>query len=156
LLTPIKQRLKQYEKQNMKALLILFLLITTSCFSQDTTIVESPKVPAEYQGGAAMMQKFIAENVSYPREAIENNEQGRVYLIFVVEKNGSISNIEVVKGVSEAINKEAIRLVSSMPKWIPGEDDKQVARTNVRLPINFTLSNGMEEEEPKKKKRRRR
>ena len=86
------------------------------------------------------MQKWIAENVQYPQTAIEMNEQGKVYLSFVVEPDGSISNIAIERGVSGDLDKEAKRLVRKMPKWSPGEAKGKKARTRCRLPINFTLN----------------
>ena len=105
-----------------------------------TTIIEFPDVEASFSGGTVEMQKWIINNVHYPQTAIELNEQGRVYLSFVVEKNGTISNIKVERGVSDDLDKEAKRLLRSMPKWIAGEAAGKKARTRCRLPINFTLN----------------
>ena len=103
-------------------------------------IIDFPDVEASFPGGAAAMQKWIAEHVNYPQTAIEMNEQGRVYLSFVVEADGSISNIAVERGVSNDLDKEAKRLLRQMPKWSPGEAKGKKARTRCRLPINFTLN----------------
>jgi len=103
-------------------------------------IIDFPDVEASFPGGAAAMQKWIAEHVNYPQTAIEMNEQGRVYLSFVVEADGSISNIAVERGVSNDLDKEAKRLLRQMPKWSPGEAKGKKARTRFRLPINFTLN----------------
>jgi len=103
-------------------------------------IIEFPDVEATFLGGAAAMQKWIAENVQYPQTAIEMNEQGKVYLSFVVEPDGSITNITIERGVSGDLDKEAKRLVRKMPKWAPGEAKGKKARTRCRLPINFTLN----------------
>lgn len=103
--------------------------------------IEWPDVEAMFDGGAAEMQRWINDHVNYPQDAIEMNEQGRVYLKFVVEKDGSISNIGIERGVSESLDREAKRLLRNMPKWIPGEAKGTKARTICRLPINFTLAN---------------
>lgn len=103
-------------------------------------IIDFPDVEASFPGGAAAMQKWIADNVNYPQTAIEMNEQGRVYLSFVVEADGSISNIAVERGVSADLDKEAKRLLRQMPKWSAGEAKGKKARTRCRLPINFTLN----------------
>lgn len=103
--------------------------------------IEWPDVEAMFDGGAAEMQRWINDHVNYPQDAIEMNEQGRVYLKFVVEKDGSISNIGIERGVSESLDREAKRLLRNMPKWIPGEAKGKKARTICRLPINFTLAN---------------
>ncbi|MBL1278723.1 MAG: energy transducer TonB [Fluviicola sp.] len=103
-------------------------------------IIDFPDVEAGFPGGAAAMQKWIADNVKYPQTAIEMNEQGRVYLSFVVEPNGSISNIKIERGVSADLDREAKRLLRKMPKWNAGEAKGRKARTRCRLPINFTLN----------------
>ncbi len=112
----------------------------TTIIDVDPPIIDFPDVEATFMGGAAAMQKWIAENVQYPQTAIEMNEQGKVYLSFVVEPDGSISNIAIERGVSGDLDKEAKRLVRKMPKWSPGEAKGKKARTRCRLPINFTLN----------------
>ncbi len=105
-------------------------------------IIDFPDFEAQFSGGAEGMQQWIATNVQYPQEAITMNEQGRVYLSFIVEANGEITNIEVERGVSESLDAEAVRLLQTMPNWIPGEAKGKKVRTRCRLPINFTLTNG--------------
>ena len=103
-------------------------------------IIEFPDVEAQFPGGAAALQQWIVDNVNYPQTAIEMNEQGRVYLSFVVEPDGSITNVKVIKGVSKDLDREAKRLVRAMPKWTPGEAAGEKARTRCQIPINFTLN----------------
>jgi protein TonB len=105
----------------------------------DIEIVEIPAKDAQFIGGVAAMQKFINENLNYPDDAIELNMQGRVYLSFVVERDGSVSNVNVERGVFQSIDREAARVVRSFPTWIPGEMPSGKVRTRVRVPINFTL-----------------
>lgn len=120
-------------------------------------IMEFPDVEAEFIGGMPALQKFIFENIVYPTEAIDLGEQGKVYLSFIVEKDGKLSNVTVEKGVSESLNAEAVRLLESMPNWKPGEAHGKKVRTKCMMPINFVLSDGNDEgeEESKKKKRRK-
>ena len=103
-------------------------------------IIEFPDVEAGFPGGTAELQRWIVQNIQYPQTSIEMNEQGRVYLSFVVEADGSISNIAVERGVSADLDKEAKRVVRTMPKWTPGEAKGKKARVRCRLPINFTLN----------------
>ena len=103
-------------------------------------IIDFPDVEAGFPGGAAAMQQWIGENVQYPQTAIEMNEQGRVYLSFVVESDGSIGGIQVERGVSADLDREAKRLLRRMPKWTAGEAGGRKVRTRCRLPINFTLN----------------
>lgn len=102
-------------------------------------VVDFPDVEATFPGGAAAMQQWINDNVQYPQTSIEMNEQGRVYLSFVVETDGSITNIKVERGVSTDLDREAKRVVRKMPHWVPGEAAGEKARTRCRLPIIFTL-----------------
>ncbi len=102
-------------------------------------IIEFPDVEAEFIGGAQEMMIYINQNIQYPITSIEMNEQGKVYLSFVVEPDGTISNVAIERGVSIDIDNEAKRVVRSMPKWSPGESKGKKARTRCRLPINFQL-----------------
>ena len=102
-------------------------------------IIEFPDVEAEFIGGAQALMKYISSNIQYPPTSIEMKEQGKVYLSFVVEPDGSISNVVVERGVSPDLDKEAKRVVRSMPNWKPGESKAKKSRTRCRLPINFQL-----------------
>ena len=85
------------------------------------------------------MVKFLSENVMYPAIARANNIQGRVICQFIVNKDGSISDVTVVRSVDPSLDKEAIRLIKSMPKWQPGEQRGKLVRTKFTLPISFRL-----------------
>jgi len=105
----------------------------------EAEIIDFPDVEAGFPGGAAELQKWIASNVVYPETSIEMEDQGKVYLSFVVESDGSISHISVEKGVSKELDREAKRVVRQMPKWSAGEAGGKKVRTRCRLPIVFTL-----------------
>ncbi len=102
-------------------------------------IIEFPDVEAAFPGGAAAMQKWINDNIQYPQTSIEMGEQGRVYLKFVVEPDGSITNVEIERGVSKDLDREAKRVVRKMPKWVAGEASGKKVATRCRLPIIFQL-----------------
>lgn len=93
----------------------------------------------EFPGGQAEMMKWLQKNVQYPPIAAENNIQGRVMVSFVVEPNGSISNVQVVRGVDPNLDKEAMRVVKSMPKWKPGMQTGKPVRARFTLPVQFRL-----------------
>lgn len=103
-------------------------------------IIEFPDISAEFPGGSSVMMKWINDNLVYPQISIENNHQGRVFVSFVIEKDGSITNVIVERGISVDLDNEAKRIVKKMPKWIPGENSGSVVRSRGRLPINFTLN----------------
>ena len=103
-------------------------------------IVEFPEIDAEFRGRKNAFQSWIAKNVRYPYDAIRQNITGRVYLSFVVEKNGAISNVKVEKSVHELLDEEAIRLISTMPRWKPAKVNRKAVRGRCRVPINFTIN----------------
>ena len=94
----------------------------------------------EFPGGAPEMMKFLATNVKYPEEAYSKGIQGRVILTFIVEKDGSISNVKVAKSVNEAIDAEAVRVVELMPKWKPGKQNGKEVRVKYTIPVTFRMS----------------
>ena len=92
-----------------------------------------------FPGGESAMYEWLGKNIVYPVIAIENRIQGRVTLQFVVEKNGEIGDIKVLRGVDASIDKEALRVVKSMPKWIPGRQGGTPVRVRYTLPVQFKL-----------------
>lgn len=100
-----------------------------------------PAIDAEYIGGIVAMKTFIGETMEYPQESIEMNEQGRVFVTFIVTDDGSVSDVKISRGVSRAIDKEARRIVKSFPKWKPAENAYGKVSTRISLPLNFILTN---------------
>lgn len=99
-----------------------------------------PTVEAQFIGGVVKMTENIVTRLEYPQIDREMGNQGKVYVSFVVEKDGSITGVEIERGVSTTIDREAKRIVASFPKWKPGENDRgMIVRTRVMLPIVFTL-----------------
>lgn len=92
-----------------------------------------------FPGGQVALMKFIEQNKRYPKDALEEKVQGRVIITLVVEKDGSLSNIEVYKGVRPSLDEEALRIVRSMPKWKPGMQDGKHVRVRYFIPISFRL-----------------
>ncbi|HOJ66352.1 MAG TPA: energy transducer TonB [Paludibacteraceae bacterium] len=93
----------------------------------------------QFPGGEQALFKFLNENIKYPVIAQENGIQGRVICQFVVNTDGSIVDIQVVRGVDPSLDKEAVRVIQSMPKWIPGKQRGKPVRVRFTLPINFKL-----------------
>lgn len=83
--------------------------------------------------------KYIQDSIKYPQEAKKQNIQGTVYISCVIEKDGSISTITVLSSANVILNKEAIRVVSNMPKWMPGQQNGKVVRTHILIPVKFRL-----------------
>ena len=92
-----------------------------------------------FPGGQGKLVEFIEENMQYPKECAEKGIYGRVIVAFVVERDGQLSNIRVVKSVHRALDKEALRIVKLMPRWIPGEQNGVTVRVKYIIPIRFSV-----------------
>ncbi len=94
----------------------------------------------QYPGGTSAMFSYLSSNIKYPLVAQENHITGRVIVTFVVECDGKIGDIRVVKSVDPSLDKEAMRVVGAMPKWIPGKlESGEVVRVKYTIPITFSL-----------------
>lgn len=93
----------------------------------------------EFPGGELALRKYIADHIKYPVIAAENGIQGKVYVTFVVDKDGSVSNARIARGVDPSIDQEALRVVNSLPKWKPGKQRGKPVRVSYTVPINFQL-----------------
>jgi protein TonB len=111
----------------------------SSTASDDDVIFSIVEKEAQFPGGHDAMMKFIVKNVKYPQTAIENKIEGTVYVEFVIEKNGEITNVKVIRNVSPELDEEAVRVVSKMPKWKPATLRGKTVRCRFRLPIRFQL-----------------
>ena len=102
-------------------------------------IYEIIEEPSSFPGGEAALLKFISDNIKYPEAAYKAGVSGRVTTRFVINEDGSVSNVEVVRTANEMLNDEAIRVVSSMPKWSPGKVGGRAVKVRWTLPITFRL-----------------
>lgn len=93
----------------------------------------------EYPGGTLEFRKFIAKNVKYPKEARKAGVSGKVYVQFIVTKEGNVEDVTVIRGVNKALNEEAVRVVSALPKWKPGLQKGKAVNVQYTIPINFAL-----------------
>ncbi len=91
-------------------------------------------------GGDEAFYQYLADNIRYPVVAMESGISGRVYVTFVVEKDGSITDVKVLRGIGGGCDEEAVRVVKNMPKWKPGKQRGRPVRVLYRVPINFTLN----------------
>ena len=92
-----------------------------------------------FPGGPAALMKFLSENIKYPVVAQENGVQGRVVVASVVERDGSITDVHIARGVDPSLDKEAVRVVKSMPKWTPGKQNGSAVRVKFNVPVAFRL-----------------
>ena len=135
----------------------LFLLFGTMCQAQeivlegtdhplyeiignDTIFLIVEEAP-EFNGGSGNLNNYLRENLEYPQNAVDNNLEGRVIIEFIINTDGTLSNIHVQNGIHESLEKEALRVVNSMPKWKPGKNNGKHVKVKYVLPINFTIPN---------------
>lgn len=108
--------------------------------AEDSVFSVVDKMP-EFQGGMSGLNQFLRQNISYPASCREENIQGRVMVEFIIEKDGSISNVAIVKSVEERLDNEAKRVMSIMPDWTPGYNGDVPVRVKYTVPVNFKLNN---------------
>ena len=106
----------------------------------DNKVYEVCEQMPSYVGGQQALMKYLMENVRYPKAAVEAKQQGRVVVQFVVEKDGAVSGVKLLKSVTPLLDAEAIRVVKAMPKWNPGKKDGKLVRVRYALPVSFRLS----------------
>jgi TonB family protein len=127
------ERTEQYNKGK---------LISATCFDYKGNKIECvdfEKGP-EFPGGDEALYMFLANNIIYPHEAREAGIQGKVYLTFIVEPNGEITNIRVLQGIGGGCDEECIRIIKMMPRWSPGYLGNKPVRVQFNLPVTFTLN----------------
>lgn len=106
---------------------------------EETKVFDVVEQMPSFPGGDAELMKYLNSHIKYPAVAEENGIQGRVVATFVVERDGSITDVKVIKSVDPSLDKEAVRVVKSMPKWNPGKQNGQAVRVKYNLPVTFKL-----------------
>ncbi len=107
---------------------------------EEDYIFEIVEENPEFPGGQEAMMKYLRDNIRYPTIARESGIQGSVFVTFVVEKDGSVTNVEILRGIGGGCDQEAIRVVKNMPNWKPGRQRNQPVRVQYRMPIRFVLN----------------
>lgn len=129
-----------------KLFFIMFILcfagFTQQVYSQNSSIEESTiftkvdKMP-EYPGGQVALVKYLSKNIKYPSKFKKNKINGRVFVSFVIDKDGKVVTPKIVKSLNEECDAEALRVISKMPDWIPGEKNGIKVAVQFGLPVNF-------------------
>ena len=119
----------------------------TAPVSGDNKVYETVEQMPEYPGGVVEMTKFLQRNIQYPANAAKNEVEGRVILQFVVEKNGQIGEVKVVRSVDPELDAEAMRVVKSMPNFIPGRQDGKPVAVLYTIPISFKFQSKPQQQE---------
>jgi len=106
---------------------------------QDQTVYIIPEKPAEPIGGLQALSQHITKNLRYPKLARRTGIEGRVFVEFVVEKDGSVSQLKIIKGIDKACDQEALRVIKSFAKWQPGKHQGKIVRVKRSFPVLFKL-----------------
>ena len=93
----------------------------------------------EFPGGEEALRNFVTNNINYPETASKKGIHGRVYVCFIINKDGSVINARVVRSIDSSLDAEALRIVKAMPKWTPGQHKGHPVKVSYTLPINFSL-----------------
>jgi protein TonB len=111
----------------------------TEALTHDKDVYTVVEEMPEYPGGVAALRNFLAQTVKYPEEAIKNGIQGKVYVNFVVEKDGTVGAVKIARGVSPELDAEALRVVKLLTNWKPGKQKGEDVRVSYTVPIQFKL-----------------
>ena len=106
---------------------------------EETKVFDVVEQMPSFPGGPSALMQYLSSNIKYPVVAEENGVQGRVVCTFVVERDGSITDVRVIKSVDPSLDKEAVRVVKSMPRWIPGKQNGSAVRVKYTVPVTFRL-----------------
>ena len=127
-------------KVALMMLVLLFSFMTSTAQTKKNDMVfDVVEVMPQFPGGQIAMLQYLMENIKYPEQAMKKGIQGRVAVRFIVEKDGSISDVKPILSVHPLLNKEAVRVVESMPKWTPGKHNGKPVRVRFNLPVMFKL-----------------
>ena len=119
--------------------LIKKVVVQPKLLSADEQIFFIVEEMPEFPGGEMALRQFIANSVQYPIDAQKNGIQGKVYVTFVVSKDGSIADTKIARGVNPLLDAEALRVVNALPKWMPGKQKGKAVNVSYTVPINFVL-----------------
>lgn len=114
-------------------------VVVTQAAPEPEKVFDMVEQMPTFPGGQSELMSYLGKNIKYPTIAQENGTQGRVIIQFVVERDGSISDVHVARGVDPYLDKEAVRVVKSMPKWIPGKQNGKAVRVKFTVPVMFRL-----------------
>ncbi|SIN71098.1 energy transducer TonB [Algoriphagus halophilus] len=118
---------------------MIFFMNVQEGTAQTQEVHQEVDVMPQPPGGMSGLMAFMSENLKYPEQAKEKGVEGVVIVSFVVQKDGSISNPEILRGIGAGCDEEAIRVVKAFPSWTPGEKDGEKVNTQIQLPVKYML-----------------
>jgi TonB family protein len=110
-------------------------------------VLNAVDIQPKPQGGIPEFFKFVSENLKYPEEAKKNGIQGKVFIQFIVKKDGTVSDVKCIRGIHPSCDEEAVRVISNSPNWEPGQQDGENVNVRLILPISFNLDGSGEKKE---------
>jgi TonB family protein len=113
---------------------------TSKTISDTSEVFQRVETIPEFKGGIPAFMKFLNKNIKYPKQARQDNIEGRVILTFVVEKDGTLTGLRILRGVSPEIDQEALRVMGISPPWTPGTQNGKPVRVQFSIPIAFSQS----------------
>lgn len=153
---------------------MLFIMLSSTAFTQENgtdnanksmetlhgdSVFQTVEVMPEFPGGRQALFEFIGNNVKYPKMDKDNGTEGESVVMFIIEKDGSVSGVQIYPGLegrgTTAMHKEAIRVIESMPRWTPGIQKGKKVRVKFTLPIRYKLRVKSENKKKRKKRRKR-
>ncbi len=146
---PLKKRIKMMNKKRTKEIgrtkylmflplaALLMIVSNIEAVAIFEVVEHMPEFP---DGGMSALMEYLSKNIKYPEAAMKKGTQGRATVQFVVEKDGSITNVKILRGIDPELNKEAVRVISAMPKWKPGTQKGEAVRVKYTVPVMFRLT----------------
>ena len=136
----MKTKITMHTKVLIMMLTMLFGFSITKAQAQGKDkVYDIVEVMPQYPGGMPELMQYLAKNIKYPIQAQKKGIEGRVTVRFIVEKDGSISNVTVVRHIHPLLDKEAVRVIKAMPKWSPGMLNGKPVRVKFNIPVAFRL-----------------
>lgn len=132
-------------KRNQIYLLLFAMLFPASIFAQERKsakkeVFQKVDQMPEFPGGIEQLKVYIANHLVYPPEASKKKIQGKVFVSFIVDKEGKVTNVEVVRGVDPLLDKAAFKVISELPQWKPGENKGKLVNVAYTIPVKFALN----------------
>jgi TonB family protein len=138
-LAPREVALTEEEKKSLGGNNALKFKIPTEDAIDYDSVYVAPELPASFQGGAEALKQFFGQNLQFPQKYVDTELKGKVYVRFIVRRNGRIDKIHLVKGPNDECNQEALRVIKAMPKWTPATNNGNVVSSYHVLPVSFLI-----------------
>lgn len=124
----------------LMAAILTSLMFSTATKAQDDEVFNVVEKQPQFPGGEPARMQYLQQNLNYPKKAREAGIQGTVFITFVVEKDGSLSNVRILRGIGGGCDEECLRVVRDMPDWEPGKQDGETVRVQFNMPVKFKLA----------------